>query len=103
VDIGWFCESCYGVVAFKGDFNISVFKQVGDFAYVWGCKCEGCLLCVISSVCGGVACIILCFIWCFSLWSRVAGNLLFFAMWRMVCHSLCSWSFLRGRLNILSL
>jgi len=52
---------------------------------------------------GGVACIILCCIWCFSLWSRVVGNLLFFAMWRMVCHSLCSRSLLRGRLNILSM
>ena len=35
VDTGWFCESCYSVVASEGDFNISVFKQVGDFAYVW--------------------------------------------------------------------
>jgi len=51
-------------------------------------KGEGCPFCVISSVCGGVACIILCCIWCFSLWSRVVGNLLFFAMWRMVYHSL---------------
>ena len=52
---------------------------------------------------GGVACIILCCIWCFSLWSKVIGNLLFFAMWRIVCHSLCSRSLLRGRLNILSM
>ena len=35
MDTGWFCESCYSVVASEGDFNISVFKQVGDFAYVW--------------------------------------------------------------------
>ena len=82
MDIGWFCESCYGVVATVGNSNISVFKQVGDFAYVWG-----------------VACIILCCIWCFSLWRRVVGNLLFFAMWRMVCHPLCSWSLLRWRLS----
>jgi len=34
VDIGWFCESCYGGVATEGDFNVRVFKQVGDFAYV---------------------------------------------------------------------
>jgi hypothetical protein len=53
VDIGWFCELCYGVVASEGDFNVSVFKQVDDFAYVWGSKSEGCPLCVISSVCGG--------------------------------------------------
>ena len=53
VDIGWFCESCYGVVASEGDFNVSVFKQVGDFAYVLGGKGEGCPLCVISSVFGG--------------------------------------------------
>ena len=33
-----------------------------------------------SAFVGGVACIILCCIWCFSLWSRVVGNLLFFAM-----------------------
>jgi len=51
----------------------------------------------------GVACFILCCIWCFSLWSRVVRNLLFFAMWRMVCHSLCSRSLLRGMLNILSM
>ena len=55
---------------------------------------------------GGVACILLCCIWCFRLWSRVVGNLLFFAMWRMVCHSLCGRSLLRGRvehpLNVLS-
>ena len=48
LDIEWFCESCYEVVASDGDFNISVFKQVGDFAYVRG----GCPLCDISSVCG---------------------------------------------------
>ena len=36
MDIGWFCESCCGVVATEDDFNVSVFKQVGDFAYVWG-------------------------------------------------------------------
>jgi len=53
VDIGWFCESCYGVVATEGDFNVIVFKQVGDFAYVWGGKGEGYPLCVISSICGG--------------------------------------------------
>ena len=34
MDIGWFCESCYGGVATEGDFNVRVFKQVGDFAYV---------------------------------------------------------------------
>jgi len=37
---------------------------------------------------GSVVCIILCCIWCFSLWSRVVGNLLFIAM--------CSRSLLRG-------
>jgi len=41
VDIGWFSKSCYGIVASEGDFNICVFKQVGDFAYVWGSKGEG--------------------------------------------------------------
>jgi hypothetical protein len=35
VDTGWFCESYCGVVASEGDFNVSVFKQVGNFAYVW--------------------------------------------------------------------
>ena len=53
VDIGWFCQLCYGVVASEGEFYISVFKQIGDLAYVWGDKGEGCPLCVISSVCGG--------------------------------------------------
>jgi len=52
VDIGWFCESCCGVVSSEGDFNVSVFKQVGYFAHVWGGKGEGCPLCVISCVCG---------------------------------------------------
>jgi len=54
VDIGRFCGTCYGVVVTEGDFNVSAFKQVGDFACVWGGKGEGCPLCVISSVCGGV-------------------------------------------------
>ena len=44
--------SCYGVVSSEGDFNVSVFKQVGYIAYVWGGKGEGCPLCVISSICG---------------------------------------------------
>ena len=50
MDMGWFCELCYGVVASEGDFNISVLKQVGDFSYVWEGK--GCSLCVIFSTCG---------------------------------------------------
>ena len=29
---------------------------------------------------GSVLCIILCCIWCFGLWSRVVGNVLFFAL-----------------------
>ena len=28
VDIGWFCESCYRVVASEGDFNVSVFWSI---------------------------------------------------------------------------
>jgi len=80
VDTGWFCESCYGVAS-EGDFNISVFEQVGDFAYVWEGKGEGCPLCVISSVYGGCS---MCCIWYFTLWSRVVGNLLFFAMWQTI-------------------
>jgi hypothetical protein len=45
VVIMWFCELCYGVVGSEGDSNVSVFKQVGDSAYVWGGKGEGCPLC----------------------------------------------------------
>jgi len=41
VVIRWFCELCYGVVGSEGDSNVSVFKQVGDSAYVWGGKGEG--------------------------------------------------------------
>jgi len=102
-DIGWFCESCYGVVASEGDFSVSVFKQVGDFAYVCGeVKVKVAHFVLFPAFVGGVACSILCCIWCFSLWSRVVGNL-FFTMWRMVCHSLCSRSLLRWRLNTLSM
>ena len=32
--IRWYYELCYGVVRSEGDPNISVFKQVGDTAYV---------------------------------------------------------------------
>ena len=53
MDIGWFCELCYGVVASEGDFNVSMLKQVGDFSYMWGGKGKGCPLCVILSACGG--------------------------------------------------
>ena len=56
-----------------------------------------------SVLVGGVVCFILCCIWCFSLWRRVVGNLLFLVMWRMVCQPLCSLSLLRGMLNILSM
>ena len=100
MDIGWFCESCYGVVATEGIFNISVLKQVGDFAYVWAKVAHFVLF---PAFVGGVACIILCCVWCFSLWCRVVGNLLVFAKWRVVCHSLCSLSLLRGWLNILAM
>jgi len=34
VDIGWFCELCYGVVATEGDFKVSLLKEVGDFSYI---------------------------------------------------------------------
>ena len=50
----------------------------------------------------GVARIILRCIWWFNLW-RVVGNLLFFAMWRMVSHSPFCWSLLSRRVNILSM
>ena len=50
---GWFCELCYGVVGSEGDSNISVFKQVGNSAYVWGGKGEVCPFWAIISVCGG--------------------------------------------------
>jgi len=32
----WVCESCYCIVVSEGDFDICVFKQVGDPSYVWG-------------------------------------------------------------------
>jgi hypothetical protein len=53
VVIRWFCELCCGVVGSEGDTNVSVFKQVGDSAYVWGGKGEGCTLWAAFSVCGG--------------------------------------------------
>ena len=28
MDIGWFCESFYSVVASEGDFNVSVFNPL---------------------------------------------------------------------------
>ena len=43
---------CFGVVASEGDFNVSVFKQVGDFAYLWGCNGEGSPLCYFQHLCG---------------------------------------------------
>ena len=76
MDIGWFSKSCCGIFESEGDFNVCVFKHIGDFAYVSGGKGEGCPFCVISSICGAVACIIVCYIWCFSLWIRVVRNLL---------------------------
>ena len=51
--IRWFCELRYGVVGSEGDSNVSVFKQFGDSAYVWGGKGEGCPLCAVFSACEG--------------------------------------------------
>ena len=49
--IRWFCGLCCGVVGSEGDSKVSVFKQVGDSAYVWGGgKCEGCPLWAVSSL-----------------------------------------------------
>jgi len=53
VVIRWFCELRYGVVGSEGDSNVSVFKQVGDSAYVWGGKGEGCPLRAVFSACRG--------------------------------------------------
>jgi hypothetical protein len=53
VVIRWFCELWYGVVRSEGDSNVSVFKQVGDSAYVWGGKSKGCPLWAAFSACGG--------------------------------------------------
>ena len=52
VIISWFCELCYGVIRSEGDSNVSVFKQVGDSAYVWGDKGESCPLWAVFSACG---------------------------------------------------
>ena len=65
--IMWFCELCYGVVGSEGDSNVSVLKQVGDSAYVWGGKGEGYPIWAVFSACGGVARVILCCIWRFNL------------------------------------
>ena len=51
--IRWFCELCYGVVGSEGDFNISMFKQVGDSVYVWGGNGEGCPLWDVFIACWG--------------------------------------------------
>ena len=51
--IRWFCELCYGFVGSEGDSNVSVFEQVGDSAYMWGGKCEGCPLWAVFNACGG--------------------------------------------------
>ena len=67
VVIRWFCELCYGTVGSEGDSNVSVFKQVGDSAYVWGGKGEGCHFLLFSVLVGGVMRVILCCIWCFNL------------------------------------
>jgi len=47
----WFCETCYCVVASERNFGVSVFKQVGDSAYLWGEKGESCPFCVVFFVC----------------------------------------------------
>ena len=54
VAIRWFCELCCGVVGSEGYSNVSVLKQVGDSAYVWGGKAEGCPLWSVFISCGGV-------------------------------------------------
>ena len=54
VVIRWFCELCYGVVGSEGDSNVSVFKRVGDSAYVWGGEGEGYPLWAFFSACWGV-------------------------------------------------
>jgi hypothetical protein len=68
VVIRWFCELCYGVVGSEGDSDVSVFKQVGDSAYVWGgVKVKVAHFGLFSVLVGGVAHVILCCIWCFNL------------------------------------
>ena len=100
--IRWFCESCYGVVGSEGDSNISVFKQVGDSAYMCGEVKVKVSHFGLFSVLVGVWRTLFCVVFGVLIW-RVVGILLFFAMWRMACHSLRCWSLLRRRLNVLSL
>jgi hypothetical protein len=51
----WFCEMCYCVVASESNFEVSVFKEVGGSAYVWGEKGESCpfrvVFCVYDRCC----------------------------------------------------
>ena len=47
----WVCESCYCIVVSEGDFDICVFKQVDDSAYVWGGEGESCQFHVVICVC----------------------------------------------------
>ena len=51
--IRWFCELFYGGDRSEGNFNVSVFKQVGDSVHVWGGKGEGCPLWAVFSACRG--------------------------------------------------
>ena len=51
--IRWFCELCCGVAGSEGNSNVSVFKQVGDSAYVSGGKGEGCPIWAVFSACEG--------------------------------------------------
>ena len=115
VVIRWFCELCCGVVVSEGDSNISVFK---DLKAILTLVCLNRL--VILHMCGEVKVkvahcglfSVLVGVWR-TLFCVVFGVLIceggllgiccFFAMWRMVCHSLCCWSSFRGMLNILSI
>ena len=63
-----FCEFCYGGVASEGDSNVSVFKQVGDSAYVCGeVQVKVAHFGLFSVFVRGVGHIFLCCIWCFRL------------------------------------
>ena len=80
----------------KTIFNVSVFKQVGGFAYVWGLKVKVAHFVLFPAFVGECSVHYSVLYLMFNLWSVVVGYLLFFTMWRMVCHSLCSRSLLRG-------
>jgi len=51
----------------------------------------------------GVTCIILCSTWCFSLWGRVFGNLLFFCNVEDGLPLIVKSVIIEGKLNILSM